>query len=805
MIPRRHRRLTSVLAISSLAVATAMAAAPSAHAVSANLVVSEVYGGGGNSGTTLASDFIELYNTSDQPVDLTGWTVKYWSAQGTTAQTTSLTGSIPAGGHFLVKEADGSNAGAGALPAPDATGTIALSATAGRVAVVDPNGTVVDLVGWGNASQSEGTAAEYTSNTTSIARVSACTDTDNNAADFVAGSPTPQNTGTPAGDCTTGPTPPPTGQAATIPQIQGAAHRSPLTGQKVTDVPGVVTATDGTGFWMQSVTPDDNPATSEGIFVFTHSAPTVQVGDLLQVAGTVDEYRPGGASGTGNLSTTELTSPTIDVQGTGHALPAPVIIGVDRIAPQQTIESGNPGSVEKAGVPFDPKVNALDFDESLEGMRVGLKDAQAVGPTNTSYGETAVVPGQNVTALRTVDGGVEYNSYDSPNAMRLILSDRLLPKGSVGAANVGDTYAGTTVGVMDYDYGDFYLDVTKAASLKSAGLKKTVATKPSATQLAFGTFNVENLAPSDPQTKFDRLAGQLVHNMQSPDIVALEEIQDDNGATSDGTVDSTATTDKLIAAVRAAGGPAYRAQWINPQDGKDGGQPGGNIRQVLIYRIDRGLRFVDKPGGTASNATAVTGSGRKTSISFSPGRIDPTNSAWDNSRKPLIAEFTWRGSPVFVIANHFAAKLGDDPLMGRWQQPQRSSEVQRDSQATVVRSFTDKLLAADPRANIVTLGDLNDFEFSPTTNIMVGSGATKMTDLPRTLPANQRYTYDYEGNSQVLDHILVSPSLATLPWPLSRVAKPYDYQVVHTNAEFSDQDSDHDPQVVRINLLALHR
>jgi len=146
---------------------------------------------------------------------------------------------------------------------------------------------------------------------------------------------------------------------------------------------------------------------------------------------------------------------------------------------------------------------------------------------------------------------------------------------------------------------------------------------------------------------------------------------------------------------------------------------------------------------------------------------------------------------LFVIANHFNSKGGDDPLMGRYQQPERSSEVQRHAQAMAVRSFVDDLLTANKHANIVVLGDLNDFNFSQTANILKGSGKTALTDLIDTLPVNERYTYDYEGNSQVLDQILVSDALA----------KNYDYQVVHTNSQFYDQDSDHDPQLVK---LAVH-
>jgi uncharacterized protein len=313
------------------------------------------------------------------------------------------------------------------------------------------------------------------------------------------------------------------------------------------------------------------------------------------------------------------------------------------------------------------------------------------------------------------------------------------------------------------------------------------------------TFNVENLAPADPATKFQRLAGQIVTNLRAPDLLTLEEIQDNSGATNDGVVAADRTVATLVDAISAAGGPAYQARWIDPQNLTDGGQPGGNIRQVFLFRTDRGLSFTDRPGGDAGTATQVVDGGPSgPSISLSPGRIDPANPAWTASRKPLVGEFRYRGRALFVIANHFASKGGDNPLFGRFQQPVRSSEPARRDQATAVRGFADRLLAADPRAAVVVLGDINDFEFSVTADILAGGGDTAFLDLPRTLPASQRYTYVFEGNSQVLDHILISPALAE-PRPAGR-PRAFSYDIVHTNSEFPDQDSDHEPQLVRLRI-----
>src|SRR5205085_10463980 len=152
-----------------------------------------------------------------------------------------------------------------------------------------------------------------------------------------------------------------------IHDIQGASHISPKVGQNVSNVNGIVTAKRSNGFYMQDPSPDADAATSEGIFVFTSSAPSVNVGDAVKVNGHVSEFRPGGAS-TGNLTTTELTSPSTTVLSSGNPLPAATIAGSGgRIPPSGVIEDdAASGDVETSGT-FDPANDGLDFWESLEG------------------------------------------------------------------------------------------------------------------------------------------------------------------------------------------------------------------------------------------------------------------------------------------------------------------------------------------------------------------------------------------------------------------------------------------------------
>jgi len=569
--------------------------------------------------------------------------------------------------------------------------------------------------------------------------------------------------------------------AVGIHAVQGVQHISPYVGRRVV-VEGVVTAYSRSGFWLQDLRPDEDPATSEGVFVYTRNQP--RKADLVRVSGTVAEYRPGGSLA--NLTTTELTSPTWTLLASDQALPAPTIIGAgSRMPPARVIEDDATGDVETSGA-FDPASDGIDFYESLEGMLVQVDHAVAVGPSN-SYGEIPVLADGGADAsVRTAREGILLRHGD-PNPERIILSDGLgVPTPT--AVKVGDRFDRPVTGVVVYGFGSYHVDVNTRLSVVDGGLTRETTTPTSADQLSVATFNVENLSAVSPAEKFAALADVVVSHLQSPDIVAVEEIQDDDGPTDDGVVSADQTWQRLLDAIRTAGGPSYDWRSIDPVGDSDGGQPGGNIRVGFLFRTDIGLAFLYRPGGDATTPVAVTGVGSSghARLSISPGRIDPANPAFADSRKPLVGQFRFRGVPVFVVAVHFASKGGDDPLFGRVQPPQQPSTAKRVEQAEAVAGFARDLFAVEPGARLVVAGDLNDFEFSEPVHALVSAG---LRDLPATLPDAERYTYVYEGNSEVLDHVLLSSSLAGLP---------YEYDIVHVNAEFPDQVSDHEPQIVRL-------
>jgi endonuclease/exonuclease/phosphatase family metal-dependent hydrolase len=627
-------------------------------------------------------------------------------------------------------------------------------------------------------------------------------------------------------------------QGLRIHDIQGAQHRSPYVGSIVTGVPGVVTARRTNGYFVQDPRPDGDRRTSEGIFVFTGSDtapdPDLTPGTPVSLTGAVAEFRPGGGA---NLSITELINATalpgtedgpIDptLVGRGGRVPPTTVIEDDVVDPGGEDPTTTGGNVESDPPPlFDPEEDGLDFYESLEGMLTEVRNAVAVGPTS-DFGSNREIPvladGGAGASVRAPRGPIVVRGFDwtapqeyrrgDMNPERIILNDANEPGGTfLPAADVRDRFTSPVRAVVDYSFGNFKFIVVNRPSLADGGLKPETTRKRDHDELAIASYNVENLDGLDPQERYDRVAGQIVGNLRSPDILSLEEIQDNDGGPNPVPTNADVTHRRLIEAIRAAGGPRYDYRQIDPapptDEASDGGEPGGNIRVSFLFRTDvKDLRFVDRPGGNAVTATEpVPGPGRTAQLTLSPGRVDPTNPVFNFSRKPLAGEFRYRGKPLFVVGNHFNSKGGDDPVFGRFQEPARPTERQRRGSATadppdtvrgqagVVNAFVKRIQDIDPKARVVVLGDLNDFDFSETLRVLERGAdrrGLELVNLWHFLPRAERYTYVFQGNAQVLDHILVSPALLLEGRP--------DLDAVHMNAEFADQASDHDPPITRL-------
>ncbi|MEJ8560076.1 endonuclease/exonuclease/phosphatase family protein [Yoonia sp. GPGPB17] len=596
------------------------------------------------------------------------------------------------------------------------------------------------------------------------------------------------------------------GPRLTIMEIQGAGHISglvsatpldPTTGVGSAQVTtsGIVTAVDSNGFYMQDPDGDGDIATSDAIFVFTGSVPGVAIGDALDVSGTVSEFYPGG-QGTGNLSTTQIGgNPEITVLSSGNALPASVILGADgRPLPSENIEDDNFTS-------FDPETDGIDFWESLEGMLVTAPQPVAVSGTS-GFGELFVVVDGGEGATGLSERGTLNISPDDFNPEKVQIDwDFGLDAVDV---NTGATLEDVT-GVVSYDFGNFQINPTDQIVVVEPSLLEPESTSlaGSENQLTIASYNVLNLDPIvEDQAltnngearnvdddvgdgRFDTIAAQIVNNLGSPDIIGLQEIQDSTGGeTGDGVVSAALTFETLIDAIDMAddgimndsSGYAYIDNTFIT-DLASGGQPGGNIRTGFLYKEDR--------------VSLVEGSVQTI------GTQDPGGS-FAGARLPLVATFAFNGEEVTVVNNHFSSKGGSAPILGVEQDfADRQEDVnvngsldERQAQSEAVAGFVADTIAADADANVVVVGDFNEFEFvSPVT----GLEDAGLTNLTNTLPENERYTFNFQGNSQALDHILVSDGLAG----------DAQFDIVHVNSEFADTDdrgSDHDPLLALLTI-----
>lgn len=572
-------------------------------------------------------------------------------------------------------------------------------------------------------------------------------------------------------------------------EIQGAAHTSPLLNQSVTTT-GIVTAVDSNGFYLQDAAGDGDNATSDAIFVFTGSAPTVTVGNFAEVSGTVDEFFPGGAN-TGNLSTTQINNATVTIPEVSiQIVPTPVVIGEGgRVPPTENIDDDAFGTIPDNGN-FDPDTDGIDFFESLEGMLVTAQDAVAVAPTNR-FGEifTVVDNGENATGIS--DRGTLNISPDDFNPEKVqIDEDSDISGFDIPEVNVG-TRLGDVTGVVGYGFGNFEIYPTEdftANVTESTIQAETTTIESGASKLTVASYNVLNLDPNDndgdedvANGRFDAIASQIVNNLNAPDIIGLQEVQDNNGSEDADVTSANETLQQLADAIADAGGPTYSVI-DNTFIGNDtsGGQPVGNIRTAFLYNPER--------VGLVQDSVE--------SIQDSDQQTNEDNPFFD-ARLPLVAKFTFNGEEVTVVNNHFSSKGGSAPIFGV-EQPfdERQEEVEvngsldeRQAQANAVKGYVDEILAEDSNANVVVLGDLNEFEFvSPVETL-----AENLTNLTETVPEDERYSFIFQGNSQSLDHILVSDNLADTA----------EFDIVHVNSEFADtaqKASDHDPLVASLSF-----
>lgn len=896
-----------------LAIAFALAAP--AQAVSSTIVVSQVYGGGGNSGATLKNDFIELHNVGGSTVDVSGWSVQYAPTTSSTWQRTNLAGSIAPGHYYLIQEAMGTG-GSVNLPTPDATGTIPMAAGAGKVALVNnqitisgtacPSGAaIVDIVGYGsgtNCFEGAGPTATLTNTTAALRNGSGCTDTDNNGSDFSTGAPNPRNTASPASFCgsptgvgaanppsvdpggttlltvtvTPGTNPPSAGLTVTgnlsaigegasqaffddashgdavagdnifsfsatvapgttpgnkslpftvadnfprssngsivltvnppviaIHDIQGSGSTSPHVGELVATI-GVVTGVKSNGFFIQSKIgfEDADPNTSEGVFVFTSSAPPAgaAVGNEVKVAGTVQEFIP--SADIHSPPTTEIGgSPTVSVLSTGNPLPAPVTLTAADTSPA--------GSIEQL--------------EKYEGMRVHVDSLTVIAPTQGTVNEPNATSASSGIFYGVITGvarpfrepGIETPDPlppDSPccvptfdaNPERLRVDSDGLTGSTPVEVTTGAVVTNLT-GPLDYAFRAYTIDPEPATTPGVTGNISAIPVPvPGSDQFTVGSFNMERFfdTVNDPAVddvaltaaafakRLNKASLAIRNVMRYPDILGVEEMEN--------LTTLQAVADKVNGDAVAAGDPNP-----NYQAYLEEGNDIGGIDVGFLVKGDPRVHVLD-----------VTQEGKDATYTDPNDGQPLLNDRPSLVLRATVSETGHSPFPVTVIVNHLRSLSGvDDPADGN------RVRTKRRAQAEFLANLIQGKQSADPTEHIVSIGDYNAFQFSdgyvdvvgtilgsptPCDNVVLCSADLvnpNLVDLVDTAPAGERYSYSFDGNAQLLDHELITQNLQARFDAIHYARNDADFPESYRNdGTRPERISDHDMPVAYFNI-----
>ena len=591
---------------------------------------------------------------------------------------------------------------------------------------------------------------------------------------------TGKNEVAPAGAITTSPQATAPKEVKNIGEVQGESHESPLVGKEVVINNVVVTKTDKTGFYVQDKVSDNNPKTSDAIYVA--SKDKVESGDLLKVQGTVkegymEEYsvKPGQTfkKPAGSLTVTQIINATITKLGKADL---PKALNISEKMPKDIVDN--------TPTKYNPETEALDYWESLEGMRVEVTKPKVTGPQYK--GDIYVLPGDYK--------GQKLNNIGGVNLRPGVQNTEVLPitVGNKFVAKAKDYFNENITGVVTYKNKTYKIDPSSVPAIQDGGLKREVSKiYPSEDKLTIASYNIENFSANNnghdetPEEKVDKIANSFIKEVHSPDIITLIEVQDNNGGVNDGTVDGVKSGEKLAQRIKSLGGPDYKYTEIAPVDGKDGGKPGANIRVAYLYNPKRVTLIGKEKGGSEEAARFVNGHLEK-----NPSRVDPTSVHFEKVRKSLAAEFDFKGERIVVIANHLKSKLGDDAIYGSNQPSVENTRPKRIEEAKILNAFIKEGLRQNPNLKFVLTGDFNDFEFSDSVRTIVGN---ELVNLMAEHEQGDRYSYFYRGSNQSLDNILISKNIK------DKVV----FSPVHINASFMEEHgraSDHDPVVVQIDF-----
>jgi uncharacterized protein len=773
-----------------------MAWCASSFAQSAGVGISQIYGGGGNTGATYRNDFIELFNGSSNAVTVTGWSVQYAPAAGATWQVTALSGTMQPGHYYLVQEGSGGSNGT-SLPTAERTGSISMSGTAGKVALVSnstaltgdcpiPNAAIIDFIGYGTtASCAEGQRAPTHSSSTSLQRAfGGCIDTDDNGADFFTASVKPRNSASAIHDCNVMP------HAFGIHEIQGTNALSPLADQAVMTTTNIVTAVRSNGFFVQTADGEDdrNGLSSEGVFVFTGGTPgtNAQRGHAVVVTGIVMEFRP--ASDPTSPSRTQINATQIRFVSSDNALPAPVSLS-EAVQP----DSGH------------------EQLEKLEGMRVSAT-VEATGPTGGFVDE----PSASATSSGVFYGTLGFRPWREPGIdIREALPAgtpccvprfdgnpeilRVDTDGQLGASAI-ETRSGTIffdlIGPLYYEARRYTL-LPDGPTLTGVRGLSPWPPRPTTNQLTIAALNLQRFYNAVDEAGGDvvltsaaysnRLhkAGLLLREvMHGPDILGLAEVE------------NLSVLEELAGTISGTHG-----SWLTP-----GNDPGAINTGFLVNTSRVEVVEVTQHGKNATFTHPITG--MEVTLHDRPPLLLRARAADPLSTNVL---------EVTVIMNHLRSLLDiGSAESGAFVRAKRRAQAE----------FLGKLAQQRQASgeHVVVMGDFNAFEFNdgyvdvmgtiagapaPSNEVVLASVDLvdpNLFNLIETVPAWDRYSYVFDGTAQALDHVLISQELRP------RVQR---FLYARANADFPESSrndpgipertSDHDGAMMYLTLNVLPR
>ncbi|AGF73378.1 ExeM/NucH family extracellular endonuclease [Corynebacterium halotolerans] len=823
---RRSRTLAvgvaAATAASVLLVPTATAAADGS-----NVVINEVYGGGGNSGSVYSNDFVELYNPTDEPVSLDGWTVVRYSGNGNEqSDVAALNGTIQPGAHFLIQAASG-NSDTGALPTPDyATddNVLTIGASSAAIRVRDAEGNDVDLVGWGGNSVAEGSPAQSTSNSTSVQRTTPGVDTDDNAADFTVGSPSPTNA---AGETSGGAAdpelpvdPPEPGEVIPIAEIQGTGDATPLAGQTVTTtgvVTGVYAEGGRDGFYLQTPGTGGEEQTtgdaSHGIFVHLgNSGSYPEIGESLTVTGQAGEH----------YGTTQLSDATVTAAAETFAPVDPVTIehlpagdqAREAYESMLVLPTGDYTVTNNYALNTYGEIGLAPGTEAFrQGTDVHAPDTDPSSPVQQLMAEQAA---QEVT----LDDGRtrNYMNTDTKTPLPYITADGEVHQ----SIRTGDTVDFQHPVVVHYDHDLWRFQPTTPITGHNSAEELPIAWEDSRAaeigaidtvegDYSIASFNVLNYFTSLGQ---DEPGCEAYEDMHGTPVAA--DYCDVRGAyTEEALADQQ---DKIVAAINA-----LDVDVLGLEEIENTATVTGEVERrdeslaTLVDALNAAVgeerwAYVESPAQLGTDEDYI-----RVAFIYNPDTVEPVGESriFDDqvytgtARQPLAQEFApvdGSGESFVAVVNHFKSKgsvtRGDEAT----GDGQGNNPNVRANQSQALLDHLGQQEDWEGKPTFI-LGDLNAYSRETAMTVLENAGYTNIN----TAFAGGEPTYQFGGRLGSLDHALGNEAAMELiqdarVWNINAdepVAFEYsrrNYNIVDFHDDSPFRSSDHDPIKVGFNL-----